>query len=316
VRGRAPAGGRAPPLPGARRGTVRGPRVRVHRRRRRRPRGGGARAGTSRLRGPASRRRGRAVASGLFRHRVRRPLRQPARAGDAAGVPGPAGRLRACVGDHGVRSPLPRRARRPRGLPVLVRDLQGQGVRLDRRCGMPHADRPRAPQARRLQGRRAGAVPHELPGRLRRCLPELALPRRHVARADVTTDDAAAAARGRGARGPRHRFRRRSRRRSPAREPVGPPGRGNRLAGVGWGRWRPGPVRLGGTVGWGRGAVGSRAGSWHGGSGPMPLPGTVVVLDPAGMLRRLGPIDAWSGRLGGERCPQFRVGACLTVGAW
>ena len=43
--------------------------------------------------------------------------------------------------------------------------LQRPGVGLDRRRRLPDADRPGAPQARRVPGRRAGPVPHELPGR-------------------------------------------------------------------------------------------------------------------------------------------------------
>ena len=57
--------------------------------------------------------------------------------------------------------------------------FNAQRVGLDRRRGLPDADRPGAPQARGVPRRRAGPVPHELPGRRdRRRVPQLALPRR------------------------------------------------------------------------------------------------------------------------------------------
>ena len=85
----------------------------------------------------------------------------------------PAGR------DHRVRPPVPGRAGRARGLPVLEHALQRPGVRLDRRRRLPHAHRSRAPQARRLPRRANRAVPHELPGRHhRRRVQELAFPGR------------------------------------------------------------------------------------------------------------------------------------------
>ena len=79
--------------------------------------------------------------------------------------------------DHRVRPPVPGRARRARGLPVLEHALQRPGLGLARRRGLPDAHRPGAPQAGRLPRRRTGPVPHELPGRHhRRRVQELALP--------------------------------------------------------------------------------------------------------------------------------------------
>ena len=110
---------------------------------------------------------------------LRRPVREPPRAGEPAGDGRPARRLHPRRRDHRVRPPLPGRAGRARGLPVLEHPLQRAGVGLDRRRGLPDADRPGPPQARRLPRRRAGPVPHELPGGDdRRRVPQLALPRR------------------------------------------------------------------------------------------------------------------------------------------
>ena len=119
------------------------------------------------------------VPAGAGVHRLRRPVRQPAGAGQPAGDDGPAGGPHRPAGHHRVRPPVPGRARCARGLPVLEHALQRPGVRLARRRGLPHAHRPRAPQARRLPRRRAGPVPHELPGRRhRRRVQELAFPGR------------------------------------------------------------------------------------------------------------------------------------------
>ena len=91
----------------------------------------------------------------------------------------PAGRVHAAGRDHRVRPPVPGRAGRARGLPVLEHPVQRAGLGLARRRRLPDPDRSRAPQAGRVPRRAARAVPHELPGgHHRRRVPELALPGR------------------------------------------------------------------------------------------------------------------------------------------
>ena len=120
-----------------------------------------------------------AVPAGPGVHRVRRPVRQPAGTREPAGDDHPAGRVHPAGRDHRVRPPVPGRAGRARGLPVLEHPVQRAGLGLARRRRLPDPDRPGAPQAGRVPRRAARAVPHELPGgHHRRRVPELAFPGR------------------------------------------------------------------------------------------------------------------------------------------
>ena len=176
----APARGRPPPLPRPGRGRVGRDRHRLHGGRRGRPRAGRDRAGAARVHRHPRRRRARAGHGGC---------------GEFIGLDDPFGnRIELVAGQQSLGRPVAfsRRA----GITEFghvcldapdvheayrfwsttfnakVSDWIGDGaclMRID----------PGAPQARRVPGRRAGPVPHELPGRRdRRRLPQLALPAR------------------------------------------------------------------------------------------------------------------------------------------